>query len=68
MRYKLYEGHHEPKRTEAATLGASLSERYKGRQIPEFKVSMGQREFRSRHGQNGNLRTGSHPAKFIAYA
>ena len=37
----------------------------KCRQIPEFKVSLQQREFRSWCGQNGNLRTRSHPAKFM---
>jgi hypothetical protein len=50
---------------QAAALGDSLSERYKGRQIPEFKVSLEQREFRSRSSWNGNLRMPSHPAKFI---
>lgn len=39
--------------------------RYKGRQILEFKVSLGQIKIRSSHCQNGNLRMGSHPAKFI---
>ena len=69
MQYELYEGLHRSKRTKACT-NESLSERYKGRQIPEFKVSLGQREFRSRprHGRNGNFRTGSHPAKFIKSA
>ena len=28
--------------------------RYKCREIPEFKVSLGQSKFRFRHGQNGN--------------
>jgi hypothetical protein len=37
-----YEGLHESEGTKACTLWASLSERYKGRQIPEFKVSLGQ--------------------------
>ena len=32
--------------------------KYKGRQIPEFKVSLGQREFRPSHGPHGNSRTG----------
>jgi hypothetical protein len=44
------------------------TERYKGRQIPKFKVSLGQSEFRSRHGWNFNLRTGFHEAKFIVCA
>ena len=37
---------------------------YKGRQIPEFKVSLGQREFRPgpRYSRNGNLKAASHPA------
>jgi hypothetical protein len=30
--------------------------KYKCRQIPEFKVSMDQRELRSRNGQNNNSR------------
>jgi hypothetical protein len=36
---------------------------FKDRQIPEFKVSLGQREFKSRpwHGRNGNFRVESHP-------
>jgi hypothetical protein len=33
MQYKFYEGLHRSKRSEAAALWASLSERYKGRQI-----------------------------------
>jgi hypothetical protein len=41
MQYELYEGLHRSKRTKACT-NESLSERYKGRQIPEFKVSLGQ--------------------------
>ena len=36
--------------------------KYKCRQIPEFKVNLGQRKFRSKLGQNGNSRAGSHPA------
>jgi hypothetical protein len=37
--------------------------RYRGGQIPEFKVSFGQTEFRSRpgHGRNGDFRAVSHP-------
>lgn len=38
-----YEGLHKSKETVVATLCASLSERYKGKQIPEFKVSTGHR-------------------------
>jgi hypothetical protein len=32
--------------------------RYKGRQIPEFNISLGQSKFRSRHDGNSNLRMG----------
>jgi hypothetical protein len=37
---------------------------YKGSRIPEFKVSLRQKEFRSRarQGRNGNFRVGFHPA------
>lgn len=45
MQYELYKGFHRSKETEAATLWASLSERYKDRQIPELKVNLGEREF-----------------------
>jgi hypothetical protein len=37
-----YEGIHESKETKAVVPWASLLERYKGRQIPEYKVSAGQ--------------------------
>jgi hypothetical protein len=40
--------------------------RYKYWQIPEFKVSLGQSEFRSRDGQNGNSRVGSHPSILLS--
>ena len=55
-----YEGLHESKGTKAAALGASLSERYKGRQI-EFKVSLGHIKVRPRCGRNGNFREETHP-------
>jgi hypothetical protein len=47
----------------------NLLSAYKGKQIPEFKVSLAQREFRSRSrlGRNDNLRAGSHPAKLTFY-
>jgi hypothetical protein len=38
-----------------------LIERYKGRQIPEFKVSLGQIQFRPRCGRNSNLGAEFHP-------
>jgi hypothetical protein len=38
---------------------------YKGSQIPEFMVSLGQSKFRSRHGGNGNFRIRSHPASLL---
>lgn len=41
---------------------------YKGRQIPEFKVVLGQSKSRSRLGGNGNSRTGYHPSKHIVCA
>jgi hypothetical protein len=42
-----------------------LSERYKGKQIPEFKISQGQTEFSSRHVENDDLRVGSHPPSLL---
>jgi hypothetical protein len=53
-----YEGLHESKGAKATALRASLSERYKGRQIPEFKVNLGHSKVRPRCGRNGNFRTG----------
>ena len=50
---------HRSKGREAATLRSSLSERYKGSQIPEFKVSPGHSQFRPRYGRFGNFRMGS---------
>ena len=38
---------------------------YKGKQIPEFHVSLGQSYFRSRSGRNGDLRAKSHPAGLL---
>jgi hypothetical protein len=38
-----------------------LSGRYKRRQIPEFKVSLGHTESRTGCSRNNNFRTGSHP-------
>jgi hypothetical protein len=40
---------------------------YKGRQVPELKVSLGQSEFRFRPrcGKNGNFRVRSHPADLL---
>lgn len=43
MQYELYKELHRSKRTEVAAPWASLSERYKGIQISEFKVNLGQR-------------------------
>jgi hypothetical protein len=45
-----------PKGTKVATLSASLSERYQGWQIPEFKVSLRESEVRPRCGRNGNFK------------
>jgi hypothetical protein len=53
MHYELYKELHRLK--EQSQL-RSLSETYKSRQIPEFKVSLGQRECRPRHGGNSDLR------------
>ena len=43
---------------------------YKGKQIPEFKVTLGWREFWSwpRCGRNGKFRVGSHPGIVIVCA
>jgi hypothetical protein len=57
--------HYEPACQEDIKVG-----RYKGRQVPEFRVSLGHREFRPRSrprprpkcGRNGNSRAGYHPA------
>ena len=67
MQYELYEGLHGGERTEAAALYASLSERYKGKQIPEFKVSLGHSKFRPRamHSGYGNFKMGFHLVKLI---
>ena len=62
MQYELYEGLHRSKRTKACT-NESLSERYKGRQIPEFKVSLGQSKLKPRCA---DLRDGSHPASLLS--
>jgi hypothetical protein len=35
---------------------------YRGRQIPEFRVSLGQIKVRARHGRNDNFRVGSQRA------
>jgi hypothetical protein len=43
-----------------------LSERYKGWQIPEIQVNLGQiEEVRPRCGRNGSFRSGSHPASLL---
>lgn len=41
---------------------------YKGRYVPEFNVSLGQREFRSspRYGRNDNFRDGSYPGILLS--
>ena len=39
--------------------------RYKGRQILEFKVSLGQSEVRPRPGGHGDLRARPHPANLF---
>lgn len=51
-------GLYESKGTKAAT---SLSERYKGSQIPVFKFSLGQNKVRSGCGRNGQSKAASHP-------
>jgi hypothetical protein len=68
MQYELYEGILRFKKAEAASLKASLSERYKGSQSPQLKVSLGQSEFWFSHGQNVNFRVGYCPDKFIVCA
>ena len=42
------------------------TDRYKYRQIPYFKDSLGRSEFRSRHGQNGNSRERSQPVILLS--
>ena len=44
----------------------NLLSAYKGKQIPEFHVSLGQSYFRSRSGRNGDLRAKSHPAGLLS--
>jgi hypothetical protein len=61
-----YEELHESKETDVATLSASLSERYKGRQIPEFKISLRVQAHSLRCGRNGNFRMVSHPTRKIS--
>ena len=39
---------------------------YKYRQIPQFKVSLGQSEFRSKHSGNANLRARSYLASLLS--
>jgi len=65
IQYELYEGFHGPKRTEAAALLASLSGRYKNRQISQFNVSLRQIKFRLWHGGMGDLRAWSHPDRLL---
>ena len=77
MQYELYRSftnlkeqrqlHYEPACQKAMKTG-----RYKDRQILEFKVSLEQREYRSRsrsrYGRNGNFRVGSHLAILLSCA
>jgi hypothetical protein len=35
---------------------------YEGRQIPEFRISLGQSKVIPIHDKHGNFKTGSHPA------
>jgi hypothetical protein len=63
--YELYEELHRSKRTKAAVLISQLIRKMQ-RQITEFKVSLRQSKFRSKHGGNGNFRTGSHPASLLS--
>lgn len=48
----------------------SKASRYRGRKIPEFKVSLGQGKFRSRsrYGGNSNFSVRFHPVKHIVCA
>jgi hypothetical protein len=62
MNYEFYDGLYGLKRIEAAVLGANLSERYKGRQISEFKVSLEKSKFRLRCDGSDDLRARSYPA------
>jgi hypothetical protein len=39
---------------------------YRGRQIPEFRVSLGHNKVRPRYGRNGNFRSGSHPNSLVS--
>ena len=63
MQYELW-GLHKSKGTKTSTLWASLSERYKDRQTPEFQLSLGHSEVRPRGGGNGHFRAGSHRTSF----
>lgn len=60
---KQWQLHYGPACQKAAGAG-----RYKGGWIPEFRIIMGQREFRFRlrHGRNGNFSTGPHPAILLS--
>lgn len=59
---ELYKGLHSSEGTQAATYTVNHPAIYKDRQIPEFKVSLGQIELKFRQSQNGNSRVGPHPA------
>lgn len=57
-----YERLHESIGTKSAIiLSTSFSKRYKGRQIPEFKVILEQSKVEPRCSTNGNFRAGSYP-------
>jgi hypothetical protein len=66
MQYELYERLHKSQGTEVASYTMSQLVRYKGRQIPEFKVSLGRSKSKPRCARNGNFRTGSHPASLVS--
>ena len=61
-----YEGLYDSKGTEVTTLGASLSERYKGRQIPEFKVSLKWGNVWPLRDGSSDLRARSNPASLLS--
>ena len=55
FRSRLYEELYEFKGTKVAALMGQLVKRYKGRQVPEFKVSLGHSENRPMCGRNSKF-------------
>jgi hypothetical protein len=51
--------------TELASQKSTKAGRYKGRQIPVFKASLGQHEFRTRCSCSSDFRARSHPGSLL---